>query len=211
MRYEHRIETVPVRGSKPVTMDFKWTVWGPVVADGTPGRPLVYHWSADDPASTNLGLIGLEDAANVRDAVDVAHHAGIPVLNFVVADGAGQIAWTLAGQIPKRHGYDGRLPVTWLYGDRRWEGFLPSAEVPTVMAPADGRLWNGQQQDARGRSLELLGDAGYDSPGARPPDPRRPGRARRLAGRSRPRTSSACSSTTARFSWASGTTFSCRP
>jgi penicillin G amidase len=162
--YEHRIETVAVRGSKPVTMDFKWTVWGPVVAEGTPGRPLVYHWSTDDPAATNLRLIELEEATGVRDAVEVAHRAGMPAMNFVVADAAGQIAWTIAGQIPKRHGYDGRLPVTWLFGDRRLDGFLPSAEVPSIIAPADGRLWTANNRMVGGRSLALLGDGGYDIP-----------------------------------------------
>jgi penicillin amidase len=162
--YEHRIETVAVRGSKPVSMDFKWTVWGPVVAEGSPGRPLVYHWSADDPAATNLNLIDLEEATSVKDAVNVAHRAGIPVVNFVVADSAGQIAWTIAGRVPKRIGYDGRLPVTWLFGDRRWDGFLSSAEVPSIVAPAGGRIWTANNRTVGGKSLALLGDAGYDIP-----------------------------------------------
>jgi penicillin amidase len=162
--YEHRVESIAVRGSKAVSIDFKWTVWGPVVAEGSQGRPFVYHWTADDPAAANLGLLDLEDASGVRDAVTIAHHAGIPVLNFVVADSHGQIAWTLAGLIPKRIGYDGRLPVTWLYGDRRWDGYLDSAEVPAIYSPPNGRLWTANNRTVGGKSLLLLGDAGYDIP-----------------------------------------------
>jgi penicillin amidase len=161
--YERRTETVPVRGSKAATMEFKWTVWGPVVAEGANGHQLVYHWSADDPAATNLAIIDLEDASGVRSAIAVAHRMGIAAQNFVVADSEGQIAWTVAGQIPRRVGYDGRLPVTWLYGDRRWDGYLGD-EAPSIISPANGFLWTANNRTVGGKALAELGDAGYDIP-----------------------------------------------
>jgi penicillin amidase len=160
--YERRAETVAVRGSKPVTMDFAWTAWGPVVGDAPKGRQLVFHWAADDPAATNLDIADLEEATDVAGAVAIAHHMGIPAMNFVVADSAGQIAWTVAGRLPKRVGYDGRLPVSWVFGDRRWDGYLESRDVPAIISPADGRLWTANNRTVGGKSLEALGDAGYD-------------------------------------------------
>ena len=161
-RYERRSESVAVRGSKAVPMDFLWTVWGPVVADAPGGRQLVFHWTADDPASTNLDFVELEDAADVSDAVAIAHRIGIPAQNFLVADSAGRIAWTVAGRLPKRVGYDGRLPVSWVFGDRRWDGYLASDEVPSIISPADGILWTANNRTVGGRALEALGDSGYD-------------------------------------------------
>ena len=161
--YDRRTETVAVKGSKPVTMDFSWTAWGPVVAETPGGKQLVYHWTEDDPAATNLDLLDLEDAGNVRDAVAVAHRAGMPASNFVVADASGQIAWTVAGLIPKRVGYDGRLPVSWAFGDRRWDGYLPARETPEVVAPAGGVLWTANNRTVGGKYLEALGDSGYDT------------------------------------------------
>jgi penicillin amidase len=160
--YERRTETVAVRGAKPVQMDFSWTVWGPVVAPGPGGRPLVYHWTEDDPAATNLGILDLEDAAGVDEAVSVAHRMGIPAQNFVVADTSGRIAWTVAGLLPKRVGYNGRLPVSWEFGDRRWDGYVASGDVPSVVAPAAGILWTANNRTMGGKALQVLGDAGYD-------------------------------------------------
>jgi penicillin amidase len=162
--YENRTETVAVRGSKPVTMDFEWTVWGPVVGDAPGGKQLVFHWLADDPAAVNADLIELEDAQDVRGAVAIAHHMGIPAQNFVVADSAGQIAWTVAGLLPRRVGYDGRLPVSWVFGDRRWDGFLASSEVPEIISPASGVLWTANNRTVGGRPLEVIGDSGYAMP-----------------------------------------------
>jgi penicillin amidase len=143
-------------------MDFLWTVWGPVVGDGPNGRLLAYHWTEDDPAATNFNIFDLEDAPDVRSAVSIAHRMGIPAQNFVVADSSGQIAWTIAGLLPKRVGYDGRLPVTWIYGDRRWDGYLPAGEVPTIISPEAGRLWTANNRTVGGESLAALGDSGYD-------------------------------------------------
>jgi penicillin amidase len=160
--FEKRSETVRVKGAAPVTMEFIWTVWGPVVGAGPDGRHLAYRWTEDDPAATNLNLLDLEDAPDAPAAVEVAHRAGIPAQNFLVADSGGRIAWTIAGLLPARVGYDGRLPVTLAFGDRRWDGYLPSAEVPSVVAPPGGRLWTANNRVVGGRPLAALGDGGYD-------------------------------------------------
>ncbi len=162
LAFEKRSEAVPVKGAAPVTMDFTWTVWGPVVGEGPDGRLLAYRWTEDDPAATNLNLLDLEDAPDAPAAVAVAHRMGIPAQNFLVADSGGRIAWTIAGLLPARVGYDGRLPVTLVFGDRRWDGYLASADVPSIVAPPDGRLWTANNRVVGGRSLAALGDGGYD-------------------------------------------------
>jgi penicillin amidase len=159
-----REETVAVRGSKPAIMEFQWTVWGPVVGNDSDGRLLVYHWTEDDPASTNLNMLDLEDAADAGSAIAVAHRVGIPAQNFVVADSAGRIGWTIAGLLPKRVGYGGRLPVAWKFGDRRWDGFIAPDGVPSIISPRDGLLWTANNRTVGGASLAALGDSGYGNP-----------------------------------------------
>ncbi|HEY1791938.1 MAG TPA: penicillin acylase family protein [Opitutaceae bacterium] len=162
LAYERRNETVDVKGSKPVEMTFPWTIWGPVVAKGPKHTSYALHWAADDPAATNFELFRMEDARDAAEAADVAHRAGIPLVNVMIADSAGKIAWTLAGSLPNRVGYDGRLPVTWTFGDRRWDGFVPPGRVPTVVSPAEGYLWSANNRMLGGPAGAALGDEGYD-------------------------------------------------
>jgi hypothetical protein len=78
-----------------------------------------------EPTATDLALMSLEAANNVNEGITAAHRAGMPAQNILLADDTGAIAWTIAGRVPKRVGYDGRLPVTFTYGDRKWDGYLP--------------------------------------------------------------------------------------
>ncbi|HEX2854610.1 MAG TPA: penicillin acylase family protein [Opitutaceae bacterium] len=161
---ETRNATIAVKGADPVVVPYQWTVWGPVIGYAPQQRPLALRWTAHDPSALNVSLGQLEEAGNVREAIEVAHRAGIPAQNFLVADSTGEIAWTIAGRLPKRVGYDGRLPVSWAFGDRRWDGFLPEREIPAEVGPASGRLWTANQRVVGGAALAKLGDGGYDRP-----------------------------------------------
>jgi penicillin amidase len=172
---EQRHSLIRVKGGDPVTLETSWTHWGPVVGADDKQRPLAYHWIAYDPAATDLEFIRLETATTAAEAVDIAHHTGIPAQNFLVADDTGHIAWTIIGHLPKRVGFDGRLPTSWSYGDRRWDGFLPPGEVPVLTSPVrgnsaapaaarDGRLWTANNRLLGGTALARLGDGGYSTP-----------------------------------------------
>jgi len=160
-RIEVRHETIAVKEAAPVEVDYRWTIWGPIVGVDEKGRPLAQRWVAHDPAALNFGLWGMETAENVSAALGIAHRAGITPQNFHVADRAGEIAWTIAGRLPKRVGYEGRWPVTWTFGDRRWDGFIPPEEMPVVRAPVGGRIWTANNRILGGAALVKLGESGY--------------------------------------------------
>jgi penicillin amidase len=164
IEFERRHDLIRVKGAVPVAIETQWTAWGPVVGADERGHPLAYHWLAYDPAATNLEYFRLESAQTSAEAIAIAHRAGCPANNFIVADSAGTIGWTIIGRLPKRVGFDGRFPTSWTYGDRRWDGFIPPDEAPTVISPAGGRLWTANNRVVGGAALGVLGDGGYASP-----------------------------------------------
>ena len=165
-RFEDSEEQIVVRGGDPVILPVRSTIWGPVVGKDHRGRWQALRWQAHEPEATNIRILDLEHARNVRDAISVAHRAGIPPQNFIVADAHGSIAWTIIGHIPLRHGYDTRLPVSWADGKRGWHGWLPADRYPVIVNPPQGRIWTANVRVADGAMVERIGDGGY-SLGAR--------------------------------------------
>ena len=161
---ETRRETIEVKGSDAVEHEIAWSVFGPIVGTSAQRKPLALKWTMHDPDAANFDLMDLETTTTVEDALRVANRCGIPVQNFVVADQHGSIGWTLCGRLPRRSGFDGRLPVPWTFGDRGWEGFLPAEEYPAVVNPPAGQLWTANQRLLGGEALRLLGDGGYERP-----------------------------------------------
>jgi penicillin G amidase len=162
--FETREERIHVRGGDPVIHEVRWTRYGPIVGSDSQRRPLALKWTMHDPAAANFDLVDLEAAGSVNDALQIAQRSGIPVQNFVVVDRDGNAGWTIAGKIPRRVGFDGRLPVSWTFGDRRWDGYLQSEQVPVYLAATDGQIWTANQRLFGGEKLRVLGDGGYDRP-----------------------------------------------
>ncbi len=162
--FETRHEIIEVKGGDPVDFAVDWTEWGPVIGTGEKTRPLVLHWTAQQPGAINLSLMGMEEARTTDEAMAVAHRAGMPAQNILIVDRQGHIAWTVAGGLPKRSGYDGRFPVAWTYGDRYWDGMVPDHEVPFLKDPPSGRLWTANNRIVGEPGLSILGDGGYDRP-----------------------------------------------
>jgi penicillin amidase len=161
---ETRQEIIRVKGEADVTVDYSWTIWGPIVGTNDRQRPLALRMVAHDPGATNLHLLAIEGASDTTEAVSIAHLAGIPAQNMFIADKSGQVAWTIAGRVPKRVGYDGRLPVTWTFGDRKWDGYWSPDEIPTVLgrdSKLPGRIWSGNNRNVGGEGLTKLGDGAY--------------------------------------------------
>jgi penicillin G amidase len=169
---EDREELIAVKGAEPVRHTVRWTRWGPLIAPQGDGRYLAHAWTAHAPAAQDLALLGLERAGSVREATGIGRGVGMPNQNLVVADRAGQVAWTLTGKFPRRFGHDGRLPVSRGYGDRGWDGWLRPDEVPVAttdptgagleLPVPDGVLWTANNRLVGGEAYRRIGDGGYD-------------------------------------------------
>jgi penicillin amidase len=151
-------ERICAKGSSCEILPIEESLWGPVIGVDHQGRKLAYRWIAHDPVAVNLrSMLELERAGTARDALDIAHRMGIPHQNLVVGDVRGDIGWTVTTALPRRFGFDGRLPVSWADGSKGWSGYLAPEDVPVVHNPGDHRIWTANSRVIGGEALERLG------------------------------------------------------
>jgi penicillin amidase len=160
--FEHARETIRVKGGQDETLEVASTIWGPVVDKDHRGQKRALAWVPLREGGLNAALFRMESAGDLDEAQRIAPEAGIPHQNFVVADATGRIGWTIMGRIPRRKGYDGRLPSSWADGSRRWDGWLPFAEHPRITDPPSGRIWTANSRVVDGEKLATVGYGGYD-------------------------------------------------
>ena len=160
--FEHHSEVIHVKGGDDVSVDVRDTLWGPVLDKDHNGVLRAVHWMAADPQATNLELADMDRVRNVTEAMAVANRAGLPEQNFMTADADGNIAWTIAGRIPIRSGFDPQIPSYWDKPGVGWTGWLSPERYPRVVNPANGRLWTANARVVDGAMLVAIGDGGYD-------------------------------------------------
>ncbi|MCW5557128.1 MAG: penicillin acylase family protein [Verrucomicrobiae bacterium] len=165
--FEVRVEQVPVAGANPVATSYTNTVWGPVMDLGIrDGRLRAVRWIYHEPGAWNIHSAAAADLADVGEAMRWAPQNAIPIQNLVVGDRRGNIGWTLTGPLPRRIGFDGRLPASWADGTRRWDGIKAPEQYPSVVNPPGGLLWTANQRVAGSPAYRDAGD-GFPDNGAR--------------------------------------------
>jgi len=139
------------------------TIWGPIIGRLPDGREVADRWIAHDSNAIRLApMLELEKSKTAAEAIDVAHRLALPNENFIVGDAQGHIGWTIAGQVPRRFGWDGRDVASWADGRKGWAGYLRPDEIPTIIDPPSARLWTANARVVGGAALRRIGDGGYD-------------------------------------------------
>jgi penicillin amidase len=111
-------------------------------------------WLAQQPEATNMNLVGLEQAASVAEALELAPSIGIPHENFVAGDREGHIGWSIFGRIPDDTGAGRAL------GGVPW---TTTADHPKLFDPPLGRIWTANARvSVDAKELGLIG--GVDAP-----------------------------------------------
>lgn len=136
------LEEIRVRGQEPDTVHVRHTRWGPVVDTDWRGRPLALRSVAWDHRGLDFEILQLLQARSVDEGVEVMRRWGAPALSFVAGDADGRVAFALAGRIPRRVGFDGKVPRSWADGEVGWAGTLPEERRPIRVDPADGFVFS---------------------------------------------------------------------
>jgi len=160
--FERATETIHVKGAPDERLEVVATIWGPVVDTDHDRRKRALAWVPLREDGVNAALFRMELARDVDEAQRLAPLTGIPHQNFVTADAGGRIGWTIMGRIPRRVGFDGRLPSSWADGSRRWDGWLAPEAQPRITDPASGRIWTANSRVVAGDKLDVVGFGGYD-------------------------------------------------
>jgi penicillin amidase len=151
-RFEERIR---VAGADDELLEVPWTVWGPVIDRDHRGLERVSHWVAHELDAVNMGLLRMERARGLDEALEAASETRIPTQNCVVADRDGRVGWTLMGPVPRRHRGDGRVPGS-SRDDPGWDGLLRPSDYPRIVDPREGVLWTANNRVVGGSGFETL-------------------------------------------------------
>lgn len=132
-------DTLPDADSRG--FDVRVTRWGPITDVAPDGTPLAMRWGALDPENTNLRLLDLPWANSLEEGLVIARDWRGPAQNIVMSDAHGDIAWTIAGFIPDRFGFDGEIDPRWADGMIGWKGNLEGDARPQIVRPESGFLF----------------------------------------------------------------------
>ncbi|HEX3438268.1 MAG TPA: penicillin acylase family protein [Pseudacidobacterium sp.] len=138
--FEHATETIRVRGSNDVTVDIERTDHGPVLNPLLPGenRTLSLRWMAYDPKADGIPLFDLDNAADWDEFRQALSNWWAPTLNVIYSDDQGHIGYQGVGFIPNRPMGLKSVPIA--DTQHEWQGFVPFAQMPSTLDPANGIL-----------------------------------------------------------------------
>jgi penicillin G amidase len=139
-------EMIEIKGRQPVERTARWTRHGPVITDfkpqGSRSEVLSLCWTAHEASADFHGLYSLNRARNWHEFLEALSHQTAPTLNFVYADGAGNIGFSLAGRVPLRAGAPSPLPKEGWRSENEWRGFVPFGDLPRLFNPPEGAIVN---------------------------------------------------------------------
>jgi penicillin G amidase len=132
-------ETIKVKDSDLVKVDFRYTRHGPVCyidSLGMVAYAIRCGW-LEPGGAPYLASLRIDQAKTWEEFRSACNYFYIPGLNMVWADKDGNIGWQTVGIAPLRRNFSGMVPVP---GDGRyeWDGFLPIIQRPHIFNPEKG-------------------------------------------------------------------------
>jgi penicillin amidase len=150
-------EPIRLKRGDIINVEVKKTIWGPVLEKTLMGQQVALLWTALDPDSVDFGLMHMEKASTVEEAVRGINRFNGPPLNVIVADKEGRIAYTLCGRLPVRQRSDGWSAKSWANGSTGWTDYIHPDELPKISESSAGFLVSANNMSVGADYPYLLG------------------------------------------------------
>ncbi|HEX5112037.1 MAG TPA: penicillin acylase family protein [Saprospiraceae bacterium] len=171
-----RPEQIDVRGAHPIIDTIRYTKWGPV-SNLDEHKDMAMKWIGHQKATSNdlEYLVKIDKAKNLSDYRDAIESFRYPAQNKVFASVQGDIAISVAGDIPVRANGNGETVTSGDKSASDWQDYIPFNQAPFIINPQRGFVSSANQaptdttypypllgrrtfEDYRGRTLNLILD-----------------------------------------------------
>lgn len=157
-------ESIGVKAGNAVALDIRETRFGPILETQN-DQHYALNWLAHRPGAINTNIMQMMFAKTVDDAIIIAQQSGLPHQNLLVVDSAGNLAWTIAGRMPRQIQKKPQR-AGWAKPEDVTTEWLPAADYPVIKNPKDARLWTANNRQLGGAidtdGGAKIGEGGFD-------------------------------------------------
>ena len=150
LQFEERLETFHVKADfpssmreqyAPLTLRVRETLNGPIISDviNRGDRPVSLRWTGSNTNDRCYeSFYRLNYAQNWQEFVGALSFLSAPAMNILYMDGADNIGYLGAGDIPVRGEGKGQYPLPGWEETAQWQGMIPKSLMPEEFNPARG-------------------------------------------------------------------------
>ena len=113
---------------------------GPVSETALMGQPVAIHWTALEPQAVDIGLLYIDEAETLEDAIHVMNRSGGPRSMPPWLTTPGALLGLTAEGCPFERALMALRVKSWADGKIGWEGYIPPDDLPRVIDPPAGFL-----------------------------------------------------------------------
>ena len=126
----------------PAKRTVRWSRHGPVIKSGD--KTYAIRYAGINEVGQLEQYVRLNQAKNLEDFMQAMALVQLPSINFIYADKDSNIGFIHNAQYPNRaqEGWDWRKVMPGEVGDFIWQGYRPFSQVPRLLNPKSGLLFN---------------------------------------------------------------------
>jgi len=149
-------EEILVAGGSTRTVEFRRSVWGPIVTDLL-DDDLEHEYAlrnvnwADRGRTTIQGMFGMMQATSLDELKAAVDDWRAPVVNLIAADSEGSVYYSVIGGIPVRSTASplgGMVAQDGSTSSNNWQDIMPHDVLPQVTNPAKGMVYSANHRAA---------------------------------------------------------------